>query len=121
MDTRRLTRALVEARALADGEAVDACRLLLREVNDFLNSVAADKPAGPAIEANRERAAMALTSLHAFPDFDERDPATSIVDLIGDLMHLADVLEPPQPASYGGLQAVEAAQRHYLAEFHGVD
>ena len=32
MDTRRLTRAPVEARALADGEAVDACRLLLREL-----------------------------------------------------------------------------------------
>lgn len=79
-------------------------------------------PVGPAREDNIKRAAKALAALRAYPGRDERDTMTSIVDLLGDLMHLADTYaEGPGDGSHAGLAAVESAQRYYLAEFYGKD
>jgi len=84
---------------------------------ELLARLAAWKPGTTDIseQANRDRAAWAEAPLRYFAhltglDYEADQPATALRDLLGDLMHLCDVLE----IDFDG--ELDVARGHYNAE-----
>lgn len=62
-----------------------------------------------------ENARKAFDAYKALPGLDTGDDATTMVDLIGDLMHMAGTLDTEMPL-FDGDEAVARATYHYHAE-----
>lgn len=64
----------------------------------------------------RATARKVLEAYKAIPGMDTGDDVTTLVDIIGDCLHLADVLEDEDGVRRGSEYVLDSATMHYEAE-----